>query len=60
MQTFYQYTTGIVLQSVAVSVSIYRDTYHIACIAIRIVSVDSRIVPALRKTQKKILIKIKY
>ena len=29
VQTFYQYTTGIVLLSVAVSVSIYRDTYRI-------------------------------
>ena len=47
MQTFYQYTTGIVLQSVAVYVSIYRDTYRFACIAIRIVSDDSHIVPAL-------------
>ena len=30
MQTFYQYTTGIVLLSVAVLVLIYRDTYRIA------------------------------
>ena len=47
MQTFNQYTTGIVLLRVAVSVLIYRDTYRIACIVIPIVSDDSRIVPAL-------------
>ena len=44
MQTFYQYITGIVLLSVAVSLSIYHDTYYIA---ICIVLDDSRIVPAL-------------
>ena len=35
------------LLSVGVSVLIYPDTYRIACIAIRIVSDDSRIVPDL-------------
>ena len=30
VQSFYQYTTGIVLLSVVVFVSIYRDTYRIA------------------------------
>ena len=38
VQTFYQYTTGIVLLSVAVSVSIYRDTYRIALHVSRYVS----------------------
>ena len=47
MQTFYQYTTGIVLLSVAVSVSIYRDMCRIACIAVSIVSDDNRIIPAI-------------
>ena len=44
---FYQYTTGIVLLSVAVSVSIYRDTYRIALHVSRYVSDDGRIAPAL-------------
>ena len=44
MQTFYQYTTGLVLLSVTVSVSV---SYHIACIRICVVSDDSHIVPAL-------------
>ena len=59
MQTFYQYTTGIGLLSVAVSVSIYRDTYrtyHIACIAIYIVYDDSRIVPVLASAASYIVI----
>ena len=47
MHFFYQYTIGIVLLSVAVSMSIYCDTYRIACIAKRIILDDSRIVPAL-------------
>ena len=38
VQTFYQYTTGIVLLSVAVSVSIYRDTYRIVLHVSRYVS----------------------
>ena len=53
VQTFYQYTTGIVLLRVAASVSLYCEfvihtIWHcIACIAIRFVSDDSHIVPAL-------------
>ena len=49
MQTFYKYmyATGKVLRRFAVSVSIYFDTYRIACIVIHMVSDDSRIVPAL-------------
>ena len=58
MQFFYQYTTGIVLLGVAVSVLIYRDTYLIACIVIRIVSDDSRIVPALLKGNIQIVINL--
>ena len=38
MQTFYQYTTGIALLSVAVSVSIYCDMFHIALHVSRYVS----------------------
>ena len=38
MKTFYQYTTGILLLSVAVSLSIYRDTYRIALHVSRYVS----------------------
>ena len=38
MQTFYQYATGIVLLSVAVSVLIYRDSYGIALYVSRYVS----------------------
>ena len=38
VQTFYQYTTGIVLLSVAVSVSIYRDTYRITLHVLQYIS----------------------
>ena len=50
MQTFYQYTIGIVLLSFAVLVSMYCDMYPIALHVSRyiyIVSDDSRIIPAL-------------
>ena len=38
VQTFHQYTIGIVLLSVNISVSIYPDTYRIALHVLRYVS----------------------
>ena len=53
MQTFYQYTTGVVLLSVAVSVLIYRDTYRITLHVLRYISyrmtvISSRVMVALK------------